>query len=184
MVEAFNARASYTRCRLVTLGEALRDVAARYGDSVPVYRGAWPDWWDDGIASSAFGTGLVRFAHGDLLAAEKAAALATALGAPDPFPRGELQRLAENLLHYDEHTWGWWRSVEDPYSLQSRAQGHRKILFAEDAVMEGRRYRERAMRALAARVAPAAPELERIIVRQRCRRWATPSIAWSRPASR
>ena len=35
-------------------------------------------------------TGLVRFAHGDLLTAEKAGALATALGAPDPFPAGEL----------------------------------------------------------------------------------------------
>jgi hypothetical protein len=158
MVEAFNRQAGSVRCRLVTLGEALRDMAARYGDRVPVYRGAWPDWWDDGIASSAFETGLVRFAHGDLLAAEKAAALATALGAPDPFPRGELLRLAENLLHYDEHTWGWWRSVEDPYSLESRAQGHRKVLFAEDAAMEGRRYAERAVRALATRVvAPPAP---------------------------
>jgi hypothetical protein len=164
LVEAFNARAGYTRCRLVTLGEALREVAARYGDSVPVRRGAWPDWWDDGIASSAFETGLVRFAHGDLLAAEKAAALATALGAPDPFPRDELHRLAENLLHYDEHTWGWWRSVEDPHSLESRAQGRRKILFAEDAAMEGHRYRERALRALAGRVAPVAPDTERVIV--------------------
>jgi alpha-mannosidase len=164
LVESFNAQAGYTRCRLVTLGEALRDVAARYGDRVPVYRGAWPDWWDDGIASSAFETGLVRFAHGDLLTAEKAGALAMALGAPDPFPAGELHRLTENLLHYDEHTWGWWRSVEDPHSLESRTLGRRKTLYAEDAAMEGRRYRERALRALATRAAPPAPERERVIV--------------------
>ena len=107
---------------------------------------------------------MVRSAHGDLLTAEKAAALATALGAPEPFPHGELHLLAENLLHYDEHTWGWWRSVEDPHSLESRSLGHRKVQYAEDAAMEGRRYRERAIRALATRVAPAAPEAERVIV--------------------
>ena len=164
MVETFNQQAGYARCSLVTLGAALRDVEARYGSQLPIRRGAWPDWWDDGIGSSAFETGLVRFAHGDLLTAEKAAALATALGAPEPFPHGELHLLAENLLHYDEHTWGWWRSVEDPHSLESRSLGHRKVQYAEDAAMEGRRYRERAIRALAARVAPAAPEAERVIV--------------------
>ncbi|MGH2347759.1 MAG: glycoside hydrolase family 38 C-terminal domain-containing protein, partial [Chloroflexota bacterium] len=163
MIEAFNRQAGYARCRLVTLGEALRDVADRYGAGISVYRGAWPDWWDDGIGSSAFETGLVRFAHGDLLTAEKAAALAAALGAPDPFPADEPHLLAENLLHYDEHTWGWWRSVEDPHSLESRALGHRKVLYAEDAAMEGRRYRERALRALAARAAPAS-DRERVIV--------------------
>ena len=164
VVEDLNRQAGYTRCRLATLGEALRDVADRYGATLPVYRGAWPDWWDDGIASSAFETGLVRFAQGDLLAAEKAAALATALGAPNPFPRGEMRLLAENLLHYDEHTWGWWRSVEDPHSLESRALGHRKVQYAEDAVMEGRRYCERALRSLASRVAPEAEGAERVIV--------------------
>ncbi len=158
LVEEFNRRAGRTLCRLTTLGEALRAVEARYGDSLPVRRGAWPDWWDDGIGSSAFETGLVRFAHGDLLAAEKAAALATALGAPNPFQQGELQLLSENLLHYDEHTWGWWRSVEDPYSLETRALGHRKSLYAEDAAMEGRRYRDRAVRALAQRVVPPPAE--------------------------
>jgi alpha-mannosidase len=164
MIEEFNREAGYTRCRLVTLGEALRDVEVRYGDGMPVYRGAWPDWWDDGIGSSAFETGLVRFAHGDLLAAEKAAALATALGAPAPFERGELEQLAENLLHYDEHTWGWWRSVEDPFSVESRVLGQRKSLYAGEAAMEGRRYRERAVRALAGRVMPARPDLEQVIV--------------------
>ena len=158
VVQAFNRRAGYVRCRLTTLGEALRETASRYGDRAPVYHGAWPDWWDDGIASSAFETGLARFAHGDLLAAEKAAALAMALGAPDPFPHGELRLLAENLLHYDEHTWGWWRSVEDPSSLESRALGHRKTAYAEDAALEGRRYRERAVRALAARVGAPSPD--------------------------
>jgi alpha-mannosidase len=156
MVLDFNRQAGRTLCRFVTLGEAMRDVEARYGDHIPVRRGAWPDWWDDGIGSSAFETGLARFAAGDLLGAEKAAALATAMGAPDPFPRGELERLRENLLHYYEHTWGWWRSVEDPHSLESRALGHRKIGYAEDAALDGRRYRERAVRALAQWTAPPA----------------------------
>jgi alpha-mannosidase len=154
LVEYLNRRAGRMLCRLVTLGDALHDVAARHGDRLAVRRGAWLDWWDDGIASSAFETGLVRFAHGDLLAAEKAAALASALGAPNPFGQGELELLRENLLHYDEHTWGWWRSVEDPYSLETRALGHCKSLYAEDAAMEGRRYRDRAVRALAQRAVP------------------------------
>ena len=163
LVEQFNQEAGRSLCRLVTLGEALRDIEARYGNVLPVRRGAWPDWWDDGVASSAFETGLVRYAHGDLLAAEKAAALASALGAPNPFTGGELERLRENLLHYDEHTWGWWRSVEDPHSLESRALGHRKILYAEDAALEGRRYRERAVRALAGQVVSSGDD-DRLIL--------------------
>lgn len=157
-VEEFNRCAGRPLCRLVTVGAALRDMETRYGDSLPVRRGAWPDWWDDGIASSAFETGLVRFAHGDLLTAEKAAALVTALGAPSPYAQGTLERLRENLLHYDEHTWGWWRSVEDPFSLESRALGHRKVVYAEDAALEGRRYRERAVRALAECAVPGPAE--------------------------
>ncbi len=165
VVADFNRHAGRPLCRFVTLGAALRDIAARYGDQLPVHHGAWPDWWDDGIASSAFQTGLARYAHDDLLAAEKAATLATALGAPNPFPHGELRRLAENLLHYDEHTWGWWRSIEDPSSLESLALGHRKTAYAEDAALEGRRYRDRALQALAARVTPRDhADGERIIV--------------------
>jgi len=148
----------------------------RYGDRLPVHRGAWPDWWDDGIASSAFETGLVRFAHEDLLTAEKAAALAVAHGAADPFPSGELHLLAENLLHYAEHTWGWWRSVEDPYSVESRVLGQRKSLYAGEAAMEGRRYRERAVRALAGRVMRWAPQACYCSPMQRCRQTAAAMV--------
>lgn len=163
LVEAFNRFAGGPLCRLATVGDALRDVAARWGDRVPVRRGAWPDWWDDGVASSAFETGLVRYAHGELLAAEKAASLATAFGAPWPFRQRELADLRENLLLYDEHTWGWWRSVEDPYSLETRALGHRKVGYAEEAVLAGRRYRERAIRTLAGRVVSASDDDQLIV---------------------
>ncbi len=153
LVEEFNRRAGAPFCRLVTAGNALREMATRYGAALPVQRGAWPDWWDDGVASSAFETGLVRYAHDRLLTAEKAASLATALGAAWPFPYGELERLREHLLLYDEHTWGWWRSVEDAYSLQTRALGHRKISHAENGALEGERYVQRAVRTLAQQVA-------------------------------
>lgn len=152
MVEEFNRRAGGPLCRLVTVGVALRDMAERYGTAVPIRRSAWPDWWDDGIASSAFETGLVRYAHENMTTAEKAASLACALGAGWPFRQGEIERLRDNLLLYDEHTWGWWRSVEDQFSLETRALGHRKTSFAEDAAFEGRRYRDRALRSLAERV--------------------------------
>ncbi|HEX6507961.1 MAG TPA: glycoside hydrolase family 38 C-terminal domain-containing protein [Chloroflexota bacterium] len=152
MVEEFNQRAGGPLCRLVTVGEALRDMAKRYGDAVPVRRAAWPDWWDDGVASSAFETGLVRYAHEDMTTAEKAASVACAMGATWPFRHGEMERLRDNLLLYDEHTWGWWRSVEDQFSLETRTLGHRKTSFAEDAAFEGRRYRDRALRTLAERV--------------------------------
>lgn len=193
MVEQFNERAadlagtgpSRPLCHLVTAGQALRDVAARFGDAIPVQRGAWPDWWDDGVASSAFETGLVRYAHNDLLTAEKAASLAVALGAGWPFPHQELERLREHLLLYDEHTWGWWRSVEDPYSLQTRALGHRKTSYAEDGALEGARYAERAVRVLAQQVA-ARSEDEQLILfnplawpRREVVRW---NVLWRNPA--
>ena len=82
------------------------DVAARWGDKIPSFKGTIEDWWNFGAASTAYETGINRMNHDKLAAAET---LATVAGIAIPERRHPSEALAnayENLLLYDEHTWG------------------------------------------------------------------------------
>src|SRR5207253_11440182 len=43
----------------------------RHGDDLETRRGDWVDWWSDGVASSAYETGVNRTTHELLLAADR-----------------------------------------------------------------------------------------------------------------
>ncbi|RKY01250.1 hypothetical protein DRP77_10000, partial [Candidatus Poribacteria bacterium] len=75
------------------------------GAELPVVRGELPDTdYVVGAISSARETGINRITHSALPAAEALAAVGWALG--DRYPEGELKRAWEDLILFDEHTWG------------------------------------------------------------------------------
>jgi hypothetical protein len=82
------------------------DVAARWGKQLPSYKGTVEDWWNFGAASTAYETGLNRMNHDKLAAAETLATIATVAGASVRYPYETIAGAYENLLLYDEHTWG------------------------------------------------------------------------------
>ena len=96
----------YPRIINANYNRFFEDVAARWGDKIPSFKGTIEDWWNFGAASTAYETGINRMNHDKLAAAET---LATMAGIAIPERRHPSEALAaayENLLLYDEHTWG------------------------------------------------------------------------------
>ena len=134
-VREWNARFVSPKLRLATMREFFEQMEKRYGATLPVHKLGWPDYWTDGVASTAFETGLNRIAHNEILTAEKVSALAAKL---DPsgafvFPAGEIRAGHASSMLYDEHTWGAWNSIDAPWSELARGQWAAKSGFSYEA---------------------------------------------------
>ncbi len=109
--------------RLVTL-ETFFDAVGKLGDSLPIYRGDWTDWWVDGVASAPR---VVRHAR----EAGRALDLARRLDPHDAYGTKALrEKAAENLIIYAEHTFGAAAAVDKPYLPEVDGQDMRKMLYA------------------------------------------------------
>ncbi len=124
---------AYPKVRLATMSEFFQALETRFSKSIPVHRKAWPDYWTDGIASTAYETGLNRQAHDDLLTAEKLAAAASLIDPLAVFPKDELREGYARTMLFDEHTWGAHNSISEPDSELARGQWVHKAAFAYQA---------------------------------------------------
>jgi alpha-mannosidase len=113
-VREWNARWAYPKLRLATMSDYFGDFEKAYAKSIPTHKLGWPDYWTDGIGSTAFETGLNRAAHGEIGAAETWS-LAASLAA-------EMREAYEQTMLYDEHTWGAFNSIDAPESELARGQ--------------------------------------------------------------
>ncbi|MFH2000316.1 MAG: glycosyl hydrolase family 38, partial [Planctomycetota bacterium] len=77
-IRAWNETYASPRLRSATVDEFMEYLSEHHGDSLPVHRAAWPDWWSDGYGSAARETAAGRRTHADLIAAQ--GLLATAAG--------------------------------------------------------------------------------------------------------
>ncbi len=122
------------KLRLATAHEFFQWVEQEKGAELPVYRVAWPDWWTDGFGSAALETATARTTHVSLQTSETTLALAKWLGTPLPAATRERGQYAqEQLLFYDEHTFGADESVGNPLSENSRVQWNEKSAYVWDA---------------------------------------------------
>jgi hypothetical protein len=113
-------------------GDMLRE---RYGDTLPTQRGDWLDWWTDGVASSAYETGMNRTTHELLDVAETLGSWAMSNG-DELWERERFRHAYEMSTLYDEHTWGGFASIEQPQSRWVKAQWNRKASYAYTASSE------------------------------------------------
>ena len=131
------------RIKMVTLDQFFERLRENLEPDVPVWKGDWPDWWTDGVASVPRATRIFRSAQRqwrtlvDAVSAGKAAANSALMGE------------AEDALNlFAEHTHGHSDSLIYPWDLQVQAtigakevQAHRafdKMLCAWDDVLQGR----------------------------------------------
>lgn len=90
---------------------------------IPVYRGDWPDWWSDGVASMPLHTQIFRDA-------QRTYALVQRLNADSgQIPESVLREVEYQLTMYGEHTFGYHSSISEPWhplvqSLIVRKQGY------------------------------------------------------------
>ncbi|MDO9465190.1 MAG: glycoside hydrolase family 38 C-terminal domain-containing protein [bacterium] len=113
----------------------------KYKNKFPSYKLAWPDWWADGSASAAYETGLSRKTKRRLKVAEALLALQSFY--QSPYPKREIDNIWDNLMFFDEHTWG----ATSTYGLESpiaKGSWAIKSSFIYNAVVEAERLLKKA----------------------------------------
>lgn len=135
LIKEWNEKYAYPKLRSATASEFMDYVTERYGDDIPVYRAAYPDWWTDGFGSAARETAASRKTHSDMTAVEGLLSLATLKNKSLPQSiRQRIGHIHESLLFYDEHTFGASESVSDPLCENSQVQWSEKSAYVWEAV--------------------------------------------------
>ena len=154
-VRDWNNKWAYPKLRLATMSEFFERFEAKNGPEIPVQKLGWPDYWTDGVASTAFETGLNRLAHGKLLTGEKVSAIAGALDPKFSYPGAEINEAYRNTMLFDEHTWGADNSIDEPQSELARGQWTIKAGFAYAAKEAAETILKRGLAGLAGQVRTA-----------------------------
>ena len=68
LIRDWNEHYAWPRLRSATVHEFLEQINTKYGDRLPVYRAAYPDWWTDGFGSAARETAASRKTQSDMIA--------------------------------------------------------------------------------------------------------------------
>ncbi len=139
-VRDWNERYASPTLHISGTTEVFREFERRYGDQLPTYRGDMTGHWEDGAASSARETALVRKVAEVLPQTETLAEIRGVTLDPDL-----LAAAWRNVLLFYEHTWGSWNSISEPYSELTTTSWDRKREFAETAADAAASLREQAL---------------------------------------
>ena len=149
LAEEWNRIYAYPRLRYSGFSEAIGYIASQFGDAIPVLRGDGGPYWEDGIISTTRSAALERETEQRALGAEKFSTLSSLVN-PRLQPEEEaLKRLWNNMVLYDEHTWGAYCSVSNPKSQETTEQWAVKEDFATQAKKDVDYVLRRALGALA-----------------------------------
>ena len=133
LVDEWNKIYAYPHLKYSGFAEAIGYIAGQFGDSLPVVRGDGGPYWEDGIASTARSAALERETEQRALAAEKFSTLSSLVN-PRLRPEADvLKQLWNDMVLYDEHTWGDNRSVSNPQCQEAVQQLAIKEGFASEA---------------------------------------------------
>lgn len=147
-VRDWNAQYAWPRFIICGTSEAFRAFEQRYGDRLPVVRGDWTPYWEDGTGSSSRETALNRASSDRLTQAETLFAMLK----PSEYSADAFEEAWNSVLLYSEHTWGAWCSVSEPERKETKEQWEIKRSYAESA---DRQSRELLAAALSSSHAPA-----------------------------
>ena len=134
VVKQWNEEHIHPKLIIATTATAFREFETRYGKQLPVFRGDFTPYWEDGAASSALETALNRDSAERLVQAETLWSLLC----PKKPRFDEFTEAWRNVLLYDEHTWGAYNSVDNPDRPFVRDQWRIKHSFAVDADRQSR----------------------------------------------
>jgi hypothetical protein len=109
-VKAWNERYVWPKLIISRNSDMMRELERRYQNVIPVVKGDFTPYWEDGMASTSADTGISRRAKERLIQAQT---LWTLYGS-ETYPHEEFERAWTNLIMYDEHTWGAHNSISNP----------------------------------------------------------------------
>jgi hypothetical protein len=140
-VKTWNADHAWPQFVIASASEAFQAFEKRYGDQLPVARGDWTPYWEDGAGSSALETALNRASSDRLAQAETLWAMQGAAR----YPTADFRDAWNEVLLYSEHTWGAWCSVGEPARRETREQWAVKQSYAVAADRQSRDLLSRAL---------------------------------------
>lgn len=148
-VTRWNAEGRSPRLAIRTLDQAM-DALLDVAPEREVLSGDWPDYWADGVASTAFETAAARTAERIIPVTDMLAATA---GRADDAAQTDA---VHGVQLYDEHTWGAYSAITMPDAPFARFQwswkthrAHEGLATALEAATRAARDRARAVTGLA-----------------------------------
>jgi alpha-mannosidase len=140
-VRRWNERYVTPRLVISTHEQMFKEFEKRYGASLPVVRGDFTPYWEDGAASTALETELSRAAADRLIQGETLWSMLM----PQSFLSRDYDAAWRNITFYDEHTWGAHNSIEEPDLPFVKKQWEIKRKFAVDADRQSRELLQKAL---------------------------------------
>lgn len=122
------AEYAYPKLVFTTFKAAMASLEEQFGGHLPVYRGDFGPYWEDGFASNAAHTAMHRRNQRRILTAEKMSVVPALL---DPALRPDEAKLGDawhNMLLFDEHTWTAASATTQPEGDQNRIELRQKLL--------------------------------------------------------
>jgi hypothetical protein len=112
--------------KMVTLDEFFQKVRSSEV-TIPTYEGDFTDWWADGVGSTANAVKVCREAQRKYDLCEK-------LDPENKLGDAELlEKAAENIMLYAEHTWGYSSSISEPWDSLVACLEKKKDAYAINA---------------------------------------------------
>lgn len=111
--------------RLTTPASAFMELEKEVGDNFPQYKGEWTDWWANGSASAPVEVASSRKAKRVVKVIKS-----EIFGKLDEKENKRLDEALKNMCMFDEHTWGAWSSISNPFSDYTRSQFCEKSIYA------------------------------------------------------
>jgi len=112
--------------KMVTLSEFFKILRSQ-NVNIPTYKGDWTDWWADGMGSTPGVVKLFRDAQRKWL-------ICRVLDPKDDLgDKKIMDEVANNLIMYAEHTWGYSASVSEPWDTMTNVIDLRKSAYAINA---------------------------------------------------
>ena len=148
VAEEWNRAWDYPKFIIARPDEYFKYVEDNFANALPVYRGDMGSFWEDGAASTAAETGASRWAKAHVNTAEKWLALAQAHGVKKDAPLKALDTAWEQIVYFDEHTWGAANSIGDPNDPLTTGQWARKAGYAKRSIDQSREMEQSGIAAL------------------------------------
>ncbi|HEY3929088.1 MAG TPA: polysaccharide lyase family protein [Candidatus Koribacter sp.] len=122
IVSGFSREYAFPKLEFATVHSAMSQIKHEWKGEIPVYRGDFGPYWEDGYGSDAAHTAIHRENQHRIATAEAMGSAATSL---DPRVRPDARILSDawrNELIYDEHTWTYVSATTQPENHQSEEQ--------------------------------------------------------------
>jgi alpha-mannosidase len=146
LVKTWNETYSWPKLRIATVHEFLQKIEKKHSAELPIYRAAWPDWWTDGFGSAARETAEARITQNALEASQGLLSMASLLGSKiSANTVNRISTVQDELLFYQEHTFGAAESINDPMAENSLVQWGEKSSYVWNAVKNQGLLREEAL---------------------------------------